>query len=219
LPSFRIFSNLKYETALKKTGKPDVNLMIYCARAYYISARNSKLADEMKEASIIMEKICKLQPNDLSQQFNLALSLQQYAQLVSEKTEDSRDISELHSASEAIDSAEQYFRSLKDVGSKAVGYDANLAAQREKHCAFIRNAVVRQLSQQRANEELKREKMEEILRIREAEEEKKRKYTEEQERKRLELESKILQTRETLNAQLQLTMAANLEEAAESSKV
>ena len=185
----------------KSVGEGDVQFLLFAARAYYIMARATKSADEMQKSMGLLEYCIKSMPEEYAMVFNLALAQQQYAQLVCDKGEENRSLEELKEAEKIIDTSEATFNQLKekkDVPPQKLGYDINLAEQRAKHCTYIRNTVIRQMTQQRANEELKREKMEELVRMREEETKRRQTEIEEAERRRIEMEQQVREGRTEL---------------------
>lgn len=150
--------------------------------------------------------------------FNLALALQQHAQLVCDMSTESRTLSLLQRAMDNISKSSELFDKLKsaalDNNSATVTshhYDQQMAVQRHKHCEFIRSNVSRRISQQTANEELQRERVmelkrkrdEEALIVRQREVEVQMKFQQEQELLRL--------NREALHEQLKPVVSSSEE--------
>lgn len=147
---------------------------------------------------------CHLLPQDGSLRFNLALSNQQFAQLVSDLPEDQRSIEVLEQAKEYIEMAQSVFGELRASKESAhkLGYDPQMAAQREKHCDYVRNSVIRRLAQQKANEELKQDKLAELKRARDEEERARQQRAEEERLKREQHEQALLDKRRQMQMEL-----------------
>lgn len=188
----------KYEAINAKFGESkDPQLSLYTARALYIKARVEKRPEEMLQCAEHLKSAMEMLPNDLALAFNLALTKQQYAQLVCDQAAEMCTLEQLKQAETFIDAAKQQFSELKDGKGNAhqLGYDPQMAKQREKHCEYVRNNVVRRLTQQRANEEIKRDKLLELKRAREIEEEQRIQREKEEMEARMEKEERLRQQR------------------------
>jgi hypothetical protein len=132
--------------------------------------------------------------------------MQQYAQLVCDKPEDQRTVTELKKAQEFVNVAESLFHQLtthatkfgKDQSNNRLGYDPQLAGQREKHCQSVRSLVSRRLTQQQANEMLQQEKLYELKRKRDLEETQRKEKAKEEKRRRMEAEAQLRAERQQI---------------------
>ncbi|KAI3631439.1 hypothetical protein MIR68_010929 [Amoeboaphelidium protococcarum] len=166
-----------YEQVNQALGMKNVQVLLYLARAYYVQARTLNAPVEMSLCIKAVTAALQCVPKDLAMQFNLALALQQYAQLVCDQESDTRKLEDLEQAEQSIQRAKQMFgeikvqmRQLQDKDKKIVhnlGFDAKLAEQREKHCDHISSSVSRKLTQHRANIQLQQERMAELKKLRE----------------------------------------------------
>lgn len=192
-----------YESLGEKQGAKDLNLTLFTARAYYIMGKLDKQPSALKNAIRLIQDLIIAKPEDLALSFNLALCYQQYAQIVYEQdqpenllSEENHVIEELNEALTLIDEAKRMFGDLK--GKKDArnhGYDAQLASQREKHCDFVRNNVSRKLTKIKANEEMHRENIEKLKKLREVELAKKAEKEQEELRLKLEREEQLIEER------------------------
>jgi hypothetical protein len=129
--------------------------------------------------------------------------MQQYSQLMTEHTGD-RTIDQLQKADELIQSAQTLFTELKAHSGNAqkLGYDPQIAGQREKYCEFVRKNVQRRLTQQKANEELKQDKLDELRRARQQEEEERLKQLKEEADRQRDMEERLVLQRKELQQKL-----------------
>eukprot|EP00158_Paraphelidium_tribonemae_P008598 Partr_v1_DN28623_c1_g1_i2_m50530 putative Ctr9, Paf1 RNA polymerase II complex component, homolog (S. cerevisiae) len=178
----------------------DVQLVILSARAHYLSAKSTKHYDDIVECVKMCEKAYELQPDELSITYDLALAYQQFAQIVVDMDKGMRTLDILMLAQERLNLAEQHFGTLakNEAPQDKLPYDKNMSAQREKHCNSVRNSITRLIAQQRANEDLQRENVQELLRSREIEAEKKRAEEKAVEAAKLAREQQLREERQVL---------------------
>lgn len=194
----------------------DKHLLLYTARSIYILGKVESSPAQMSECVKLLEEAKKQAPSDPVIDFNISLACQQYAHLVSEEPEEKRSTARLEMARQYWDRAKQGFQLVKaNEECSKYGIDARLVSEREKYCISIEKILTRRISQQKANEELQRGKMEEFKRKREQELEEKRRKEEEAKRKAQEEEEALLNARRQLQEDLmaeQIQLKAKKEE-------
>lgn len=186
---------------------------MFAARGYYVLARTEKNPADMLECIHRLEKVRFMNylaefsyllkalerlPDDITLKFNIALAMQQYAQLVTDLPAEKRTVPDLQAAMEHVDKSKELFeelQSIPDDKTSKLGFNAQLTGQRLKHGVYVRSNVSRRLTQQLANEEMQKERLEELKKRREEEERLEAARAEAEELKKREQEERLMKER------------------------
>ena len=169
------------------------------ARAYYLLGKTETSPDDMEQCSRLLEKAKEWAPKDLMLDYDLALSLQVFAQLACDLPQEKRTSTQLERAQHVLARAKELFSALaKNPDCQKYGVDTKMVVEREKYGDAINTLLTRRLAQQRANEELQREKMEELKRQREEDRMKREQALEEERLKRQEHERVLFEERQKM---------------------
>ncbi|KAI9093773.1 hypothetical protein DFS34DRAFT_630286 [Phlyctochytrium arcticum] len=197
-----------YEKAIRKGYAQDPYALQALARAYYILARERKDDASMQTSLRIVEKAARLNPQDASIFFNLALVKQHMAVVLNDQPIERRDLGAMHRAMDGIDAAEKIFTALSArTPDSRPNYNITHATHRKTYCKDVRKLSEKKIHETSTLERQREERKERIREEQRArEEEKQRKEAEEKERKRKH-EEELAARRAEIQARLQEDMA------------
>jgi tetratricopeptide (TPR) repeat protein len=169
-----------YESLLKKPSaslNPDILTAI--ARSHYITAKTNVDPLSIVKAREYVEKAKNLAPNDKSHLFNLALTMQAYADILNKIPAEKRELKSIEALQEALedlDSAQKIFEELARE-KKWKGYSHKQAEDRGKYCTGLRRVSEKNIHAAEVFQKQREERMLEIkerkLRLEKEAEEKK----------------------------------------------
>ena len=167
----------------------------------------------MRKCMNYVSKALRLKPTDEGLLFDLALTQQQYAQLVHDLPIEKRTSEQVNRAIEYIDSAQETFLKLgekpaadRSQSSITQPYDPRIAQQRERHGEVIKNKLLRKKQDQDKAEAEREKKMNEMQARRQADEEERRKREEQELMEQRRREEEIAKKRNQLQEQLRQEM-------------
>lgn len=176
-----------YENCLKKFHKhPNVDILLYLARAYYKS-------NKLKECKSVLLKARMVAPQDTVILYNLAVVLKKYAKLVLEDSKS--NLRTVVAAVHELGVANKFFQFLYEHGDRT-RFDTNAAQSESKVCQDLLSQakyhVARAKTLDQAEQDNKKKQEEERLNILRKQEEEKKK----QEEEKLKLEQMMIQKRQ-----------------------